>query len=146
MMHTKYITLSQCYISGRVRGLLPIIFFGIIFNFSANVLAVEVVEPAAVPGTVTEAEPAKNIEAEPAPDAVSVPEPEVESAPLPLEKTLPEAVKEPEPSVLAVIDSERDYLSEQIVSYTKSIDRFFGDERYFQENNNSVIQLDLTRL
>jgi hypothetical protein len=143
MIHTKCKSFSKCYISCRAHGLLPIIFLGIIFTFCENALAVEVGEPAAVPSSVTEAEPVKNTAPELAPASISDPEPEVESAPLPLEKTVPEVVKTPEPSVLAVIDNERDYLSEQIVTYTKSIDRFFGDDRYFQENNNSVIQLDM---
>lgn len=46
-------------------------------------------------------------------------------------------------TLLAPIDAQRDYLSEKIVEVTKSVDQFFGDERYFQENNKSVIQLDL---
>lgn len=46
-------------------------------------------------------------------------------------------------TLLAPIDAPRDYISEKIVEVTKSVDQFFGDERYFQENNKSVIQLDL---
>jgi hypothetical protein len=143
MMRTKNITFSKCYIFCRIHGLLFLILCGIILNFSGNVLAVEVGESPAVSGSVTEAEATKEILAEPPPDTVSDPASAAESAPRSQEKTSPEAVKEAEPSVLAVIDSERDYLSEKIVSYTKNIDQFFGDERYFQENNNSVIQLDL---
>lgn len=131
MMHTKNITFTRCYISCRVRGLLTLVLCGIIFNFSANARAFEVGESPVVSGSVT--------------DAVSDPGSEVESEPRSQEKTVPKVVKVPEPGVLAVIDKERDFLSEQIVSYTKSVDRFFGDERYFQENNNSVIQLDLTQ-
>ncbi len=47
--------------------------------------------------------------------------------------------------LLAALDGPRDYLSEKVVSYSKTIDEFFGDERYFQENNKSVIQLDLNQ-
>jgi hypothetical protein len=53
----------------------------------------------------------------------------------------PYAVTVPEPSFLDAIDSSRNFLSEKVVNYSKRIDRFFGDERYFQEQNNSVIQL-----
>jgi hypothetical protein len=45
-----------------------------------------------------------------------------------------------------VIDAPRDYVSEKVVNYSKRIDQFFGDERYFQENNESVIQFDLNEL
>lgn len=56
----------------------------------------------------------------------------------------PYAVTVPEPSIFDVIDAPRDYVSEKVVNYSKRIDQFFGDERYFQENNESVIQFDLT--
>ena len=53
----------------------------------------------------------------------------------------------PEPPVerLEVIDVPRDYLSEKFVRLASRIDRFFGDDRNFQENNDSVFQLDLTK-
>lgn len=53
--------------------------------------------------------------------------------------TVPEA----EPTLLETMDAPRDYLSEKIVAFTREVDQFFGDERYFQENNKSVIQLNL---
>lgn len=53
--------------------------------------------------------------------------------------TVPEA----EPTLLESMDAPRDYLSEKIVAFTREVDQFFGDERYFQENNKSVIQLNL---
>jgi hypothetical protein len=56
----------------------------------------------------------------------------------------PYAVTVPESSIFDAVDSSRDYLSTKVVSYSKRIDEFFGDERNFQENNNSVIQVDLT--
>lgn len=56
----------------------------------------------------------------------------------------PYAVTVPESGIFDAIDSSRDYLSTKVVSYSKRIDEFFGDERYFQEQNNSVIQVDLT--
>lgn len=44
------------------------------------------------------------------------------------------------------LDAPRDYLSEKFVGFASSIDRFFGDERNYQESNKSVFQLDLTRV
>lgn len=44
--------------------------------------------------------------------------------------------------LLDTIDVPRDYLSQKIIELSLSIDHFFGDERYFQENNKSVIQLE----
>jgi len=55
----------------------------------------------------------------------------------------PFAATVPEPSILDSMDRSRDYLSEKVVNYSKRIDEFFGDERYFQEHNHSVIQLDM---
>jgi hypothetical protein len=47
---------------------------------------------------------------------------------------------------LAVIDVPRDYLSGQIASFANEIDRFFGGDRHYQESNQSVVQIDLTRV
>jgi len=55
----------------------------------------------------------------------------------------PYAVTVPESSIFDSMDISRDYVSEKVVNYSKRIDEFFGNERYFQEHNNSVIQLDL---
>jgi hypothetical protein len=51
----------------------------------------------------------------------------------------------PTPS-LDVMDAPRDYLSEQFTGLIGKIDRFFGDDRHYQESNKSVLQLDLTRV
>jgi hypothetical protein len=48
--------------------------------------------------------------------------------------------------MLSVADAPRDYVSEQFVALVSSIDGFFGDERHYQEANDSVLQLDLTRV
>ena len=55
-----------------------------------------------------------------------------------------DSIKEPvaERTLLSVFDAPRDYLSEKVVSYAKNVDQFFCDERYFQEHNKSVIQLE----
>src|SRR4030067_1671190 len=43
-------------------------------------------------------------------------------------------------------NAPRDYLAEKFVSFAGSVDRFFGDDRNYQESNKSVLQLDLTRV
>jgi len=40
-------------------------------------------------------------------------------------------------------DATREYVSQQFVRLVTGLDRFFGDERNFQESNRSVFQLDL---
>jgi hypothetical protein len=47
--------------------------------------------------------------------------------------------------LLNSIDAPRDYLSTKLIGFASSIDRFFGDDRNYQENNQSVFQLDLAR-
>ncbi len=47
---------------------------------------------------------------------------------------------------LSKLDAPRDYVSERIVSFATDMDRFFGDERNFQEANKSVLQIDLTKV
>ena len=44
------------------------------------------------------------------------------------------------------LDAPRDYLSAKLVGFVSSVDRFFGDERHYQETNDSVFQLDTTRV
>jgi hypothetical protein len=44
------------------------------------------------------------------------------------------------------VDAPRDYLSEKFVSLTRSLDSFFGDDRNYQESNNSLVQLDLVKV
>lgn len=44
---------------------------------------------------------------------------------------------------LEVLDQPHDYLSQKFVGLVNEIDRFFGDERHYQEANHSVFQLDL---
>jgi hypothetical protein len=43
-------------------------------------------------------------------------------------------------------ESSRDYLSGKITSFASYLDRFFGGDRHYQESNESVVQLDLTKL
>jgi len=49
-------------------------------------------------------------------------------------------------SLLEELDEPRDYLSLEVVDFSTRIDHFFGDERYFQEHNKSVIQLETSEL
>ena len=44
------------------------------------------------------------------------------------------------------VDATRDYVSQRFVSLISDIDRFFGDERNFQESNRSMLQLNLSEL
>jgi hypothetical protein len=48
--------------------------------------------------------------------------------------------------VIHEMDKQRDYVSEGFVSFVSSVDRFFGDDRHYQETNDSVFQLDTTRV
>jgi hypothetical protein len=44
------------------------------------------------------------------------------------------------------MEAPRDYLSGKVVSFANYIDRFFGGDRHYQESNQSVLQMDLTRV
>ena len=44
------------------------------------------------------------------------------------------------------IDVPRDYLSRKLINFASDMDRFFGDERNYQESNQSVFQFDLTKV
>ncbi len=50
------------------------------------------------------------------------------------------------PELLDQVDTRRNYLSDKFVTFANGIDRFFGNERDFQESNKSVLQVDLTRV
>jgi hypothetical protein len=64
----------------------------------------------------------------------------------PVTETVAAPVEQENPvvEIFEPMDEPRDYLSEKVVVFAKSIDEFFGDERYFQEHNKSVVQLNLT--
>ncbi|MDD5058924.1 MAG: hypothetical protein PHQ60_13725 [Sideroxydans sp.] len=47
---------------------------------------------------------------------------------------------------IEAVDSTRDYVSQKFVGFVSGVDRFFGNERNFQEANQSVLQLDLNEL
>jgi hypothetical protein len=65
--------------------------------------------------------------------------------PLKLSATEQPASQTQQIDILDPIDSPRNYLSAQIASLANDIDRFFGGDRHYQESNQSVVQLDLTR-
>lgn len=48
--------------------------------------------------------------------------------------------------LLNAMDTPRDYLANELVSLVGNIDKFFGDDRNYQESNNSVFQFDLSRM
>ncbi len=52
--------------------------------------------------------------------------------------------QEQQPSFFDPVNAPRDYLSEKFVSFASGIDRFFGDDRDFQETNKSVLQMSLS--
>ncbi|MDH2916384.1 MAG: hypothetical protein PXX77_05835 [Gallionella sp.] len=58
---------------------------------------------------------------------------------------VPPAPLIPLPS-LDTMDAPRDYLSGQFTGLIGKVDRFFGDDRHYQESNASVLQLDITRV
>jgi len=49
-------------------------------------------------------------------------------------------------NVMEALDTSRDYLSGKLVRFVSSVDQFFGDERHYQEANDSVFQLDINRV
>lgn len=59
------------------------------------------------------------------------------------------SVESPFPALPAVgmesLDQPRAYLSGQFLQLVNRVDRFFGDDRNYQESNDSVLQLDLLR-
>ena len=65
--------------------------------------------------------------------------------PLPLLGAEQPAEQAQPPNIFDSIDTPRDYLSGKIVSFATDIDRFFGNDRNYQESNKSVVQLGLAR-
>ena len=66
--------------------------------------------------------------------------------PLELHGAEQSAAQEPQPSFFDPVNAPRDYLSEKFVSLASGIDRFFGDDRDFQETNKSVLQMNLSEV
>jgi len=53
---------------------------------------------------------------------------------------------EPVPGFLDRIDAPRDFVAATFVSFATDVDRFFGDDRNYQESNKSMLQLDITKV
>jgi len=79
--------------------------------------------------------PLKLLGAEPSAPQTAPSAPQTEQ---PAPQTQPSDLFEP-------FDAPRDYLSGKIVNFATDIDRFFGNDRNYQESNKSVVQLDLAR-
>lgn len=58
----------------------------------------------------------------------------------------PPPPEEPLASIIGVADTPHDYLAGKFVGFIGGIDRFFGDDRNYQETNDSVFQLDFFRV
>ena len=60
---------------------------------------------------------------------------------------LPDTPKQPPvlPDFFDPADVPRNYLSGKFIDFVSEVDRFFGDDRNYQESNQSVLQLDITR-
>lgn len=140
MNSTGPIALLRRYIFRRTQYCLRTLMLGFIFCFAENVLAIEGgVKIDSASEVVIESELPSNALEGYLPDS----EPQIEAGQRSQQEALPDVVHEPDAGFLKAVDSDRDYLSEKIVTYAKNIDQFFGDERYFQENNDSVIQLEM---
>jgi len=48
--------------------------------------------------------------------------------------------------LLYSLDAKRDYVSGRLIKFASDIDRFFGDDRNYQETNQSIFHLDLTKV
>lgn len=48
--------------------------------------------------------------------------------------------------MISVLDEPHEYLAQGFADMVNGIDRFFGDNRHYQEANNNVLQLDVTRV
>jgi hypothetical protein len=73
-------------------------------------------------------------------------EPSVQQAEQPVPQTEPSAPQTQKLDLFAPFDAPRDYLSGKLVSFASGIDRFFGNDRNYQESNQSVFQIDLVRV
>ena len=85
--------------------------------------------------------------------AAQAPAPSAKAAPAKSKKKKkPQAPPPPPPppeplaEIIGVADAPRDYLAEKFIGFVNSVDRFFGDDRNFQESNESVLQFDITRV
>jgi hypothetical protein len=94
---------------------------------------------------LAEEQPAPLVEEQPAPPVEEQPAPPVEEQPAPVVEEQP-APQTGLADILIPMDAPRNYLSAKIASFANDIDRFFGGDRHYQESNQSVLQMDLTRV
>ena len=52
----------------------------------------------------------------------------------------------PLPEAMTGVDAKRDNMSRGFVNWAKDMDRFFGDARNYQEANDSLLQMDISRV
>jgi hypothetical protein len=57
----------------------------------------------------------------------------------------PPAPPPEQPDSFGSLDAPRAYVTEKIIGFASYMDRFFGGNRHYQESNQSVLRLDLTR-
>jgi hypothetical protein len=50
------------------------------------------------------------------------------------------------PDEMNAFDKPRDYISGEFVGFVRSVDRFFGNDRNYQEANDSMLQIDIIRV
>jgi hypothetical protein len=101
--------------------------------------------------------PVESVGVEVEPEAVQVPQ-SVDMSGQPLPAPQPEAVRQDSTgsqqpfevpvlgNLLETADAPRDYWSGRFASFANDVDRFFGDPRYFQEANKSVLQLNIAKV
>lgn len=109
-------------------------------------LAIPEVTRAAVSEVADTVQPQKEIK----PAAQAPAQPEKTAPAKSKKKKKPQAPPPPSPEPLAeiigVADAPRDYIADKFVGFVNSVDRFFGDDRNYQESNDSVLQFDITRV
>lgn len=76
----------------------------------------------------------------------SQPEQTVPQAEQPASRPEPPVPPEEQADSFGSLDAPRNYMSEKIISFASYMDRFFGGNRHYQESNQSVLRLDLTRI
>jgi len=130
-MRDGYISICKCDISGHIAGWAAILLLILASLPPGNAYAAESENTdtaASIEDTVEDME-----DFQPWVGAPEIPYSELPSKP----KFVP--------GIIEKLEVQRDYYSEKIVAFTKSVDQFFGDPRYFQENNKSVIQLNFNQ-
>ena len=127
----------KCNIAGGIRIFFFLQLLLLICLFAGNTYAADTVQ-----APLTDTLPQTD-SAQPALDSTSNTRQAAEPAPL----LPPDPAAEPveQPGFFTSMDTPRNFVSEKIVTYSKDIDEFFGDKRYFQEKNDSVILLGINQ-